>query len=72
MADTFDVVLFDLDDTLLDADTAWRAGVERILLHCPELHLTVAMSAWDAAFSEGFPRYLAGARPSGRPVTAYM
>jgi putative hydrolase of the HAD superfamily len=60
MADTIDVVLFDLDDTLLDAGTAWRAGVERVLLRCPELHLTVAMSAWDDAHSRHFPRYLTG------------
>jgi putative hydrolase of the HAD superfamily len=60
MADTLDVVLFDLDDTLLNAETAWRAGVERVLLRCPQAHQQDAMSAWEDAFNEHFPRYLSG------------
>lgn len=55
-------VLFDLDDTLLDTDTAWRRGVahlvaQRAAAAVPE---EAAAAAWDAAFPHWFERYLRG------------
>jgi putative hydrolase of the HAD superfamily len=60
MTAAFDAVLFDLDDTLLDAETAWRSGVERLLARCPQVDRIVARTAWDTAFEQNFPLYLAG------------
>ncbi|HEV2374996.1 MAG TPA: HAD family hydrolase [Streptosporangiaceae bacterium] len=60
MTDAIDAVLFDLDDTLLDGDAAWRAGIDQVLLRCPEVGRAAALSAWEAAFREHYPRYLAG------------
>jgi putative hydrolase of the HAD superfamily len=57
---TFDAVLFDLDDTLLDGDAAWQSGLARLRVRCPEVELGQARSAWDAAFDLHYPRYLAG------------
>jgi putative hydrolase of the HAD superfamily len=56
----FDAVLFDLDDTLLDADTAWRSGIARLLTRCPQVDRDAARLAWDTAFKRHFPLYLAG------------
>jgi putative hydrolase of the HAD superfamily len=53
-------VLFDLDDTLLDGDRAWRSGMDTLLARCPHVDRTAAFHAWQAAFQEHFPRYLAG------------
>lgn len=55
-------VLFDLDDTLLDTDTAWRRGVAHLVARraagsVPE---EVAAQAWDEAFPHWFERYLRG------------
>jgi putative hydrolase of the HAD superfamily len=60
MSDTFDAVLFDLDDTLLDGENAWQSGLKTLLARCPEVSPTKARTAWDAAFAEHFPRYLSG------------
>jgi putative hydrolase of the HAD superfamily len=60
MTAAFDAVLFDLDDTLLDAETAWRSGVEQLLTRCPQVDRAAARTAWDTAFEQNFPRYLAG------------
>lgn len=53
-------VLFDLDDTLLDGDAAWRAGVARLCARCPGLGHAEALTAWQAAFDTHFDRFLAG------------
>lgn len=53
-------VLFDLDDTLLDGDAAWRSGMDSILRRCPGIDREVAFLAWEAAFHEHFDAYLAG------------
>ncbi|MGE5135999.1 MAG: HAD family hydrolase [Gemmatimonadota bacterium] len=53
-------VLFDLDDTLLDGDLAWRSGMERLLARCPGVDRVAACQVWDEACREHFPRYLAG------------
>jgi putative hydrolase of the HAD superfamily len=60
MSDAIDAVLFDLDDTLLDGEAAWRSGVNRVLLRCPEVAAPAALQAWETAFAEHYPRYLAG------------
>jgi putative hydrolase of the HAD superfamily len=60
MSDTFDAVLFDLDDTLLDGENAWQSGLKTLLTRCPEVSPVRARSAWDAAFEQHFPRYLSG------------
>ncbi|HSZ41728.1 MAG TPA: HAD family hydrolase [Trebonia sp.] len=57
---SFDAVLFDLDDTLLDGENAWQSGLKRLLARCPEVSPVRARSAWDAAFEQHFPRYLSG------------
>ncbi len=53
-------VLFDLDETLLDGDVAWRSGVQRMLARCPQVQPAEAFQAWSEAFHAHFPRYLAG------------
>ncbi|MGE5286190.1 MAG: HAD family hydrolase [Micromonosporaceae bacterium] len=55
-----EAVLFDLDDTLLDGDAAWRCGMNRMLARCPEVDRTAAFQAWDVVTREHYPRYLAG------------
>lgn len=55
-----DAVLFDLDDTLLDGAAAWRSGMERLMLRCPQVDEDACFEAWDSAFQEHYPRYLAG------------
>src|SRR6202030_2055519 len=60
MTDACRAVLFDLDDTLLDGDAAWRAGVGKLLARCPQVAHDVAISAWETAFHEHFPPFLAG------------
>lgn len=55
-----EAVLFDLDDTLLDGDAAWRSGMNRLLARCPEVDRAAAFGAWDAVMRELYPRYLAG------------
>lgn len=56
----FDAVLFDLDDTLLDGEAAWRSGLARLLVRCPQVEPARARSAWDTAFQRHFPRFLSG------------
>jgi putative hydrolase of the HAD superfamily len=56
----FNVVLFDLDDTLLDGGAAWTEGLARLLRRCPGLDPAAAMKAWDVACEEHYPRYLSG------------
>jgi putative hydrolase of the HAD superfamily len=60
MTDAAEAILFDLDDTLLDGDAAWRAGLDNVLVRCPEVDRAAAFRAWEAAFQEQFPRYIAG------------
>lgn len=55
-----DAVLFDLDDTLLDGDAAWRSGMTAILRRCSGIDRDRAFSAWDVAFNEYFDAYLEG------------
>ena len=57
---TFDAVLFDLDDTLLDGDVAWQSGLARLRVRCPEVELGQARSAWDAAFDLHYPHISSG------------
>jgi putative hydrolase of the HAD superfamily len=62
MAQEIEAILFDLDDTLLDGATAWRSGMETLLLaRCPQLDRSAALDAWDTVFEEYFARYLTGA-----------
>ncbi|MGH3167165.1 MAG: HAD family hydrolase [Trebonia sp.] len=56
----FDAVLFDLDDTLLDGETAWQSGLASLLVRCPEVEPGRARLAWDTAFERHFPRFLSG------------
>jgi putative hydrolase of the HAD superfamily len=60
VAAALDAVLFDLDDTLLDGDAAWRSGIARLLVRCPQVDRDAARLAWDTAFERHFPAYLAG------------
>lgn len=60
MGRMIEAVLFDLDDTLLDGDEAWRSGVRALLTRCPQVPLQPGITAWDRAFELYFPRYLAG------------
>lgn len=55
-------VLFDLDDTLLDADAAWRTGVRRLTAdRVPDLiDQELAVDAWAEVFPDWFDRYLLG------------
>jgi putative hydrolase of the HAD superfamily len=55
-----EAILFDLDDTLLDADAAWNSGIKTLLARCPEVDQSRAFHAWGEAFEEYFDRYLAG------------
>lgn len=60
MSEAIRGVLFDLDDTLLDGDLAWRSGMDTMLACCPGVDRAAALQAWDAACREHYPRYLAG------------
>lgn len=60
MAPPIDAVLFDLDDTLLDGDAAWRSGIERLVARCPGVAPAAAFGAWRASFDAHFDRFLAG------------
>lgn len=60
MTAAVEAVLFDLDDTLLDGAAAWSSGMDRVLARCPGVSRAAAFQAWEAAFQEHFPRYLAG------------
>ncbi|MGB7983210.1 MAG: HAD family hydrolase [Candidatus Nanopelagicales bacterium] len=53
-------VLFDLDDTLLDAAAAWRSGVGSLLRHAPAVPLEDGLAAWAEVFPGWFDRYLTG------------
>lgn len=54
-------VLFDLDDTLLDAEAAWRSGVaELIAARAPGVEHAAGLAAWGEVFPEWFERFLAG------------
>lgn len=55
-----EAALFDLDDTLLDSDAAWQAGVDALLGRCPHVDRTAALEAWSETFSAIFDRFLAG------------
>jgi putative hydrolase of the HAD superfamily len=55
-----DAVLFDLDDTLLDGDAAWRSGVAAMLRRCSGVDRSAAFAAWGSAFNAHFDDYLAG------------
>jgi putative hydrolase of the HAD superfamily len=55
-----EAVLFDLDDTLLDGDRAWQAGVSALLPRCPQVDPAAARQAWRDSFQAPFDRYLAG------------
>lgn len=58
---TIEAVLFDLDDTLLDAGAAWRSGVDELVAaRCPGTDPERAVLAWAAAFPEWFEAYLIG------------
>ena len=61
MTAVIEAVLFDLDDTLLDSAAAGEAGLRGLLARCPAVSWEAAVIAWDEAFAEHFPRYLAGA-----------
>lgn len=55
------LILFDIDDTLVDHSSAARAGVTS--LHAairPPAPLPEFLAAWHAAMREHFPRYLSG------------
>lgn len=60
MSPAIEAVLFDLDDTLLDGTAAAAAGLRGLVARCPEVSWAAAVAAWDEAFAEHFPRYLAG------------
>lgn len=55
-------LLFDLDDTLLDAEVAWRGGVEHLIaVRAPgQLSTDEGLVAWDEAFQLWFEPYLEG------------
>lgn len=55
-------VLFDLDDTLMDTETASRAGVAHLVARRTggSVPLAAAASAWDEVFPHWFDRYLRG------------
>ena len=56
-------ILFDLDDTLLDAGVAWRAGVTGLIdAKAPgQVDIERGLSAWGSAFTTWFDPYLDGA-----------
>jgi len=60
MTPVIEAVLFDLDDTLLDGAVAGESGLRGLLARCPAVSWEVAVAAWDEAFTEHFPPYLAG------------
>lgn len=60
MQPAVDAVLFDLDDTLLDGDGAWRSGVAALLRRCCDVDVDLAFSAWGDAFDAHFDAYLEG------------
>jgi putative hydrolase of the HAD superfamily len=60
MSPVIEAVLFDLDDTLLDGAAAAESGLRGLLSRCPAVSWEAAVAAWDEAFAEHFPRYLAG------------
>jgi putative hydrolase of the HAD superfamily len=55
-------VLFDLDDTLMDTESAWRAGVAHLVARRTggSVPLQSAATAWDEVFPHWFDRYLRG------------
>lgn len=55
-------VLFDLDDTLLDAESAWRLGVRHLLTHriSGAVGSAQAEAAWGEVFDTWFDRFLTG------------
>lgn len=58
------LVLFDIDDTLLDHSTAVRAGVATLHAACrPAVPLPAFEAAWVRAMKTYFPRFLAGILP---------
>ena len=61
MSPAIEAVLFDLDDTLLDGAAAAESGLRRLAARSPGVSWAAAVAAWDEAFAEHFPRYLAGA-----------
>jgi putative hydrolase of the HAD superfamily len=62
MGRAIEAILFDLDDTLLDGDVAWRCGMEALRqARGPELDRTTALDAWNTVFEEYFAQYLTGA-----------
>jgi putative hydrolase of the HAD superfamily len=60
MGVAIEAVLFDLDDTLLDSDRAWQAGMRTLLHRSPPVDRQAASEAWQRAFEEHWPRYLSG------------
>jgi putative hydrolase of the HAD superfamily len=56
----FDAVLFDLDDTLLDGDAAWVAGLAEMCRRCPDVPAEPAFTAWHDVFADPFEAYLRG------------
>lgn len=60
MTPVIEAVLFDLDDTLLDGAAAAESGLRGLLARCPAVSWEAAAAAWDEAFTEHFPPYLAG------------
>jgi putative hydrolase of the HAD superfamily len=55
------LILFDIDDTLLDHSAAMRAGVATLHAACrPVAALPVFEAAWVDAMKAHFPRFLAG------------
>lgn len=57
-----EAILFDLDDTLLDAGAAWRAGVGQLIrTHVPDgVDAELGLRAWSQAFPRWFDPYLSG------------
>ena len=55
-------VLFDLDDTLLDAESAWRLRVRHMLTHrvSGAVGSAQAEATWGEVFDTWFDRFLTG------------
>ena len=55
-------VLFDLDDTLMDAESAWRDGVRHLIARraAGAVDPGRALDAWGEVFPDWFERYLRG------------
>jgi putative hydrolase of the HAD superfamily len=68
----FDAVLFDLDSTLLDGETAWEVGLTRLLERCPRVDRARARLAWSEGDEMYFPRYLSGELTMDEHRTARM